>query len=446
MTPAARIAAVIEILTEMQASSDAETLRGRRAGQWLSAGFQRRRFAGSGDRAAIGNLFWKIQRANARIGWHLASLNAPNTPRNMVLAALVLIERRTAELPYLFLGDIAHAPAPLNTAEKSLAAVLADRSLTHPKMSDHTVFEWPKWLMGDTKAGLGDALGRELGALMVEAPTDVRINPLKLSDRRKLRDKLAGRGIKGHPTRLSPLGIRLEKRSRFEDLPEWRAGLFEVQDEGSQLAAMLCDARPGMQIADICAGAGGKSLVMAANMQNKGRILALEPNTKRLEQCGKRLRLAGVHNVERKLVLEKWSNRSWRGKFDRVVIDAPCSGSGTWRRQVDARWQLTAKRLNEIKKTQAILLEKARAMVVPGGRIIYITCSVLASEGPQLIKQFLANAPEIEIADIADIWAETIGKDGGGACPPIEDGLLQLLPGRDGTDGFFIAVMQSRLR
>ena len=129
-----------------------------------------------------------------------------------------------------------------------------------------------------------------------------------------------------------------------------------------------------------------------------------------------------------------------------MVIDAPCSGSGTWRRQVDARWQLTAKRLNEIKKTQSILLEKARAMVVPGGRIIYITCSVLASEGPQLIKQFLANAPEIELADIADIWAETIGKDGGGACPPIEDGLLQLLPGRDGTDGFFIAIMQSRLR
>jgi 16S rRNA (cytosine967-C5)-methyltransferase len=313
-------------------------------------------------------------------------------------------------------------------------------------MADHTKFEWPEWLMGDTKAGLGDAVGRELGALLFEAPTDVRINPLKLADRRILRDKLAGRSIKGHPTRLSPLGIRLDKRYRFEDLPEWKAGLFEVQDEGSQLAAMLCDARPGMQIADICAGAGGKSLVMAANMQNKGRILALDPNTKRLEQCGKRLRLAGVHNVERKVLLEKWSNRSWRGKFDRVVIDAPCSGSGTWRRQVDARWHLTAERLNEIKKTQSILLEKARAMVVPGGRIIYITCSVLASEGSQLIKQFLASASEIELADIAEIWAETIGKAGGGACPSIEDGLLQLMPGRDGTDGFFIAIMQSRLR
>ena len=446
MTPAARIAAVIEILSEMQTASDVKTLRSRRAAQWLSAGFRRRRFAGSGDRAAISALFWKIQRANARIGWHLASLDAQTSPRNMVLAALVLIERQTAELPKLFSADIAHAPAPLVPIEKSLVSVLSGRSLTHPAMADHITFEWPEWLMSDAKAGLGHAARRELGALLVEAPTDVRINLLKLSDRFKLRDKLAGRSVKGQPTRLSPLGVRLVKRSRLEDLPEWKAGLFEVQDEGSQLAAMLCDARPGMQIADICAGAGGKSLVMAANMQNKGRILALDPNIERLEQCGKRLRQAGIHNVERKLVAEKWSNRPWRGKFDRVVIDAPCSGSGTWRRHVDARWHLTANRLNQIKKTQPILLEKARVMVVPGGRIIYITCSVLASEGSQLIKQFMANAPEIELADIADIWADTIGKAGGGVCPPIQDGLLQLLPGRDGTDGFFIAVMQSRLR
>ena len=205
-------------------------------------------------------------------------------------------------------------------------------------------------------------------------------------------------------------------------------------------------ARPGMQVADICAGAGGKSLVMAANMQNKGRILALDPNAKRLEQGGKRFRRAGIHNVERKLVAEKWSNRSWRGKFDRVVIDAPCSGSGTWRRQVDDRWRLTAERLDKIRQSQKVLLEKARGMVVPGGRIIYTTCSVLGSEGSQLIKRFLANSPEIELADIADIWVDTIGKAGGGVCPPLQEGLLQLLPGRDGTDGFFIAVLQSRLR
>ena len=446
MKPAARIAAVIEILAEMQAARDVGTLTGRQAEQWLRSSLQRRRYAGSGDRAAIGDLFWKSQRAAARIAWHLAALGAPQNPRNIVIAALVLIDKLTWTLSELFSSDIAHSPAPLDKTEILLVEALEGRDLNDPAMPEHIAFEWPEWLMLDTKAGLGDRLTVELFAMMSEAPTDIRINPLNQLERRKLRDKLAGRGIKGHPTRLSPLGVRLEKRSPLEGLPEWKAGLFDVQDEGSQIAAMLCDARPGMQVADICAGAAGKSLVMAGNMQNKGRILALDPNAKRLAQGGVRLRRAGIHNVERKLVDEKWSNRSWRGKFDRVVVDAPCSGSGTWRRRVDAKWQLTAERLDQIKQTQLILLEKARAMVVPGGRIIYIICSVLASEGPQLIKQFLAKAPELECADIADIWADTVVKAGGGACPPTDSGLLQLLPNRDGTDGFFIAVIQARLR
>ena len=166
----------------------------------------------------------------------------------------------------------------------------------------------------------------------------------------------------------------------------------------------------------------------------------------RKPNLAKLLEVLPAQLTERKLVEEKWSARVWRGKFDRVVIDAPCSGSGTWRRQFDARWQLSAARLEQIKQTQVVLLEKARVMVAPGGRIIYIACSVLASEGPQLIKRFLSNSPDIELADISAVWADTIGKFGGGVCPPLNEGLLQLLPRRDGTDGFFIAVMQTRLR
>jgi 16S rRNA (cytosine967-C5)-methyltransferase len=300
--------------------------------------------------------------------------------------------------------------------------------------------------MADTTATLGDDVAANLSALTVPAPTDIRVNPLKLSDQRQLRDRLAGRGIKGHPTSLSPFGVRLQKRTRLDELQDWKKGLFDIQDEGSQLASLLCDARPGMQVADMCAGAGGKSLLMAAMMQNKGRILALDTSAERLERGGERLRRAGVHNVERKVVAEKWSSRSWRGKFDRVVVDAPCSGSGTWRRQVDARWQLTPERLAYYQETQAILLEKARAMVAPGGRIIYITCSLLASEGAEQIKNFLQTAPEFEPADIGDIWHDTVAATGGGACPPHQPGMLQLLPGRDGTDGFFIAILQARLR
>ena len=442
MTPAARIAAVIDILDSLYADSAVTSS----AAQALRSSMQRRRYAGSGDRNAISDLFWQIQRGLSRLCWHLETCNAEVTGRHLVLAALVLMERQHDALAGLFSAEISHAPSPLSEAEITMVAKLADRHFADPAMPPHIELEWPEWLMADTTATLGDDVAANLSALTVPAPTDIRANPLKLSDQRQLRDRLAGRGIKGHPTSLSPFGVRLQKRTRLDELQDWKKGLFDIQDEGSQLASLLCDARPGMQVADMCAGAGGKSLLMAAMMQNKGRILALDTSAERLERGGERLRRAGVHNVERKVVAEKWSSRSWRGKFDRVVVDAPCSGSGTWRRQVDARWQLTPERLAYYQETQAILLEKARAMVAPGGRIIYITCSLLASEGAEQIKNFLQTAPEFEPADIGDIWHDTVAATGGGACPPHQPGMLQLLPGRDGTDGFFIAILQARLR
>jgi 16S rRNA (cytosine967-C5)-methyltransferase len=441
MTPAARIAAVIDILETLYLDGAVTSS----AGQALRSSMQRRRYAGSGDRTAISDLFWQIQRGFSRLCWHLDKCNAEITGRHLVLAALVLIERQRGALAALFSAEIAHAPAPLSEAEITMLGKLADRSFADPEMPSHTALEWPEWLMADTAATLGDKLSANLSALMMPAPTDIRVNPLKLSYQRQLRDRLTGRGIKCHSTSLSPIGVRLHKRTRLDNLQDWKKGLFEIQDEGSQLASLLCDARPGMQIVDMCSGAGGKSLLMAAMMQNKGRILALDTSAERLERSGERLRRASVHNVERKLVAEKWSSRSWRGKFDRVVVDAPCSGCGTWRRQVDARWKLTPERLAYYKQTQAILLEKARAVAAPGGRIVYITCSLLASEGVEQIKKFLQTAPEFELSDIGDIWRDTVVAAGGGACPPHQPGMLQLLPERDSTDGFFIAILQSRL-
>ena len=442
MTPAARIAAVIDILESLYADGVVTSS----AAQALRSSMQRRRYAGSGDRNAISDLFWQIQRGLSRLCWHLENCNAEITGRHLVLAALVLMERQHDAVSNLFSAEIKHAPAPLSEAEITMVAKLSNRRFVDPAMLPHIVLEWPKWLMADTTATLGDDLAANLSALTVPALTNIRVNPLKLADQRQLRDRLAGRGIRGPPTSLSPFGVRLQKRTRLDELQDWKKGLFDIQDEGSQLASLLCDARPGMQVADICAGAGGKSLLMAAMMQNKGRILALDTSAERLERGGERLRRAGVHNVERKLVAEKWSSRSWRGKFDRVVVDAPCSGSGTWRRQVDARWQLTPQRLAYYQKTQTSLLEKARAMVAPGGRIIYITCSLLASECAEQITDFLQTAPEFEPAEIGDIWHDTVAAAGGGVCPPYQPGMLQLLPGRDGTDGFFIAILQARLR
>ena len=439
MTPAARLAAVIDIITERD--------DGQLAGYGLRKGLQRRRYAGSGDRQAISHLFWQIHRAWARLIWHLEQCETELTARNMVIAAQILVNNQPeSDLCGLFDNGGKHGAEPLSEAEQNLVGLLASRQLDDPVMPRDVALEWPAFLLDDAEAALGTALTRELQALQGEAATDVRINPIKMADRRKLRETLAGRGIKCHLTKLSPLGIRLEKRTRTEDLPEWKSGLFEYQDEASQLAALLCDARPGMQIADMCAGAGGKSLVMAAQMQNKGRVLALDAEAERLERGGERMRRAGIHNIERKHVGDRWGTKRWRDKFDRVLIDAPCTGSGTWRRQVDARWRCTTESLAHYINLQAQLLDKGRAMVLPGGRIIYVTCSVLASEGPAQIERLLAESPELELADIGGIWQDTIGQMGGGACPPLDNGMLRLLPGRDGTDGFFMAVIQARLR
>ena len=436
MTPAARIAAAIEIL------SDAP--EGVSAGSALRRGMQQRRYAGSGDRQAISTLFWAVHRAAARLVWHLEQKGHEVSPRALVIVALRLVDDLdAATLTSFFGGDDRHAPPPLSTAEQDLVVALDGAVLDDAAMPEATRLEWPEGLLADARDALGDAMVGELAAMRGEAGTDIRINPLKLDDRRRLRDRLAGRGLKCHLTRMSPLGIRMERRVRVEDSREFQDGLFEIQDEASQIAALLCDAQPGMQVADICAGAAGKSLVMAAAMQNRGRIVALDSDPVRLERGAARIRRAGIHNIERVAVPADWGTKRYRAKFDRVVIDAPCSGSGTWRRAVDARWRCDVAGLAELHAVQAALLDRGRAMVAPGGRIIYITCSLLRSEGEAQIERILAAAPELEIADIAAIWQDVIGADN---CPSAPGGMLRLLPGRDGTDGFFLTVLQAKRR
>jgi len=440
MTPAARIAAVIEILSDNPSGS----LTGTAAGAVLRRGLQARRYAGSGDRQAISSLFWGVHRALARLFWHLEALGQEATGRNLVLAALHLVDGHDVEAcKALFSGADKHAPPPLSEIEAALLDQLDGRELDDAAMPRAVRLEWPDALFADAEKALGEKVDDELAAMRGEAGADIRLNPLKITNRHKLRDKLAGRGMACHLTKLSPLGIRMTKRMRTDDTQEFRNGLFEIQDEASQIAALLCDARPGMQVADICAGAAGKSLVMAAAMENRGRIVALDTDPERLERGAVRIRRAGIHNIERVAVNDGWGVKRYRGKFDRVVIDAPCSGSGTWRRAVDARWRCGEDRLHELNERQAALLDRGRAMVAPGGRIVYITCSLLHSEGEAQVARILAEAPELEVADIADIWQDVIGSDN---CPATQDGMLRLLPGRDGTDGFFMAVLQSRLR
>jgi 16S rRNA (cytosine967-C5)-methyltransferase len=218
--------------------------------------------------------------------------------------------------------------------------------------------------------------------------------------------------------------------------------LVEVQDEGSQIAALLVGARPGMRVVDFCAGAGGKTLALAAGMENRGKLVACDVSASRLERAVRRLRRAGVSNVERRALSserDKWVKRHGSG-FDRVLVDAPCLGTGTWRRNPDAKWRATPANLAELVIRQQEILVSAARLVRPGGRLVYATCSLLREENEDQAEAFLAAAPEFTLVPAALIWAETIG----GSSPGGER-YLRLTPAQHGTDGFFVATFERHI-
>ncbi|MGH6929423.1 MAG: RsmB/NOP family class I SAM-dependent RNA methyltransferase, partial [Dongiaceae bacterium] len=236
-----------------------------------------------------------------------------------------------------------------------------------------------------------------------------------------------------------PLGLRVDGRPPLATLPSFNYGLGEVHDEGSQLAALLVDARPGLRVVDFCAGAGGKTLAMAAAMRNKGHIVACDVLRGRVDRAAVRLTRAGVHNVERRgLSTERdpWVKRHAQS-FDRVLVDAPCSGVGTWRRNPDAKWRFGKDDLAAVIDLQHRILDSAARLVKPGGRLIYATCSLLPSENAGQVTAFLKDHPDFALRPIAEIWPETVG----GASPTTGE-TLQLTPATHETDGFFVAVLE----
>jgi 16S rRNA (cytosine967-C5)-methyltransferase len=221
----------------------------------------------------------------------------------------------------------------------------------------------------------------------------------------------------------------------------YRDGLVEIQDEGSQIVALLVDSRPGMRVCDFCAGAGGKTLALAALMGNKGHLVACDVSERRLAGASRRLRRAEAFNVERRNLSgerDPWVKRH-RGSFDRVLVDAPCTGTGTWRRNPGARWTLAPSDLAEQVDLQRRILASAARLVRPGGRLVYATCSLLAEENERQAEWFLAQDPRFSTVPISDVWTSTIAA----SCPTGEP-WLQLTPGRHGVDGFFIAVFARR--
>ncbi len=442
MTPAARIACAIDLLAMLETQCFAPVDRRRPADAVASDFFRARRFIGGGDRRVVSELAWGVVRQKLRLEWHLRRLGAPPTPRLMLLAQMLLGRsgdhgrgRQAAEAAY---DDSHYGPAALDAAERRVAAALDGRPLIDPAMPDGPRLNLPDWVLPAFAARFGPALEQEAAALEAEAPLDLRVNLLK-SDRDAAATLLAGEGLALVPTPLSPWGLRLPSRRPVTGTQAYRDGMIEVQDEGSQLIALLADARPGMRVADYCAGAAGKTLAMAASMGNRGKITACDTSATRLEGAAKRLKRAGVDNAERHLLApgDRWAKRR-AGSFDRVLVDAPCTGTGTWRRNPDGRLRTRPQDLAELVAVQREILGKAAELVRPGGRLVYATCSLLPQENEEQMESFLSRTPGFTPVPLERLWPELRP----GVPQPCAGPWLTLSPGGQGTDGFFCAVLE----
>jgi 16S rRNA (cytosine967-C5)-methyltransferase len=426
VTPAARIAAAIDLLEVIEGAPK------RPADAVANDFFRSRRYIGSGDRRAVSERVWAVLRSRRRLGWWLG--DATQSARLLVAASLLLEGWAKTGVAQAFSGG-QFAAAPLSGAENAVLARIAGHTLDHPTMPEAIRLEVPDWLLPHLTARFGPGLPAEMAALSEPAALDMRVNLLK-GDRDQAQAALAAEGWLAEPTRLSPWGLRIEGRRPVTSGPAFQSGLIEIQDEGSQLVAAMVGAAPGMRVVDWCAGAGGKTLALAGAMENKGQIVACDVSAPRLDGAVRRLRRAGVHNVERHLLEagDKWLKRR-AGTFDRVLVDAPCTGTGTWRRNPDARLRLKPSDLAELLPKQASILDMAQSLVRKGGRLVYATCSLLEEENEAQVNGFLLRHPAFRVVKLAEAWPLQ-------QPPPNAGDFLALTPARHGTDGFFTAVLE----
>jgi 16S rRNA (cytosine967-C5)-methyltransferase len=435
MTPGACVEAAIGLLAAIEAARAP-------ADDVVGTYFRRHRFAGVKDRAAISEHVFSVLRHRGELDWWIAreGRGLATDARRRVLAGLLLVEGwPAARLAKEFDGD-RFRPQPLDADEARFAATVAGQDRDTREMPADARGNYPAWLGPHLEAALGRDLPREMAALTEPAPLDLRVNTLK-GDREAVRAALAREGVEAARTPLSPLGLRVFQRIPLSTLDTFRAGLIEVQDEGSQLAALMVDARPGMRVVDFCAGAGGKTLALAASMGNRGHLIACDTAERRLERATERLRRAGASMVQRKALAsarDKWVKRHALS-FDRVLVDAPCTGTGTWRRNPDAKWRVSPDELAKLALLQADILDSAQRLVRPGGRLVYVTCSLLREEDEAQVEAFCATHPDFALVPAAAVWHAAVGQKF-----PARGETLRLTPARHGTDGFFVAVLERK--
>ncbi len=413
MTPAARLQMAIEILEGLEKT-------GQPTDRFLKSWFRIRRFAGSKDRRAIAETVFSVQRHRASHAHRMGM----DTPRALVIASLV---EAGEDIGGLFIGG-EYGPAPLSESEQRVIGAAP------PAAPDWVKGEYPQALEEELRRAFGDRLPEEMAAFIGRAPTDIRVNSLKAT-RDAVIAQLTADGLVCAATPYAPHGIRiageagnLSKSTLFE------SGAFEFQDEAAQIASHLCGAQPGQRILDLAAGAGGKSLAFAAAMNNSGEIVASDTRGEALFELEKRALRAGV-TIIKTLPLDHGQPS---GPFDAVFVDAPCSGTGTWRRQPELRWRMTPARLAVLVETQDKLLDQAASLVAPGGRLFYATCSILPSENQDRATAFLGRHPGFAPVNLAENW----GCATPNGPPPGLGPDFRASPLRTGTDGFYCAGFQ----
>ena len=394
------------------------------------------RFAGSGDRAAIGNLVFDALRKRASSAYAMGE----DGPRALVLRTLVTSWHKTPEEVAALADGGNHAPEPLSEAER--AGLARELSADAPAAIRG---DYPEWLHPAFERAFGARAGEEGAALAGRAPVDLRVNTLKAT-REKVLKALQRFGAAATPH--SPFGVRIlqapgpGRSPHVEAEPGHGKGWYEVQDEGSQLAALLSGARPKAQIIDLCAGAGGKTLALAALMQNTGQLYAYDSDRMRLRPIFERLKRAGVRNAQVLAAGDTAALGELAGKMDLVVIDAPCTGSGVWRRRPDAKWRLSPQMLEARLEEQREVLEEGAPLVKPGGRLAYITCSVLPQENRDQVEAFLARHRDFKLIPWRQLWAQALPETPALASADGSEDTLLMTPLSHGTDGFFVSVME----
>jgi 16S rRNA (cytosine967-C5)-methyltransferase len=431
MTPAARIKATIELLGHIATSP---VPMDTTVGDYMRS----RRYIGARDRANIAERVYNIMRAHARLGWWLEKTGARDTHRNRVIFWLALSElkRGAFDIADLFAGG-RYEPEALTSEERALAARLKDEQLDDPDMPVAARVECPPEYEARLRVCFGAEFEAEMRAMIGGATLDLRVNTAKVG-RDEVQAALQKDRVQTDPTPYALSGLRARHKAFLAKTKAFMKGWIDIQDEGSQLTAQICEARPGMQVMDYCAGAGGKTLALAEAMRNKGRIVAMDSDGRRLEKARPRFKRAGVSDIVEVRPLDDERSRKWlkrqKGTFDLVLADVPCSGTGTWRRNPDMRWRVFGPSLEELLAVQAEILDKVAKAVKPGGRLVYATCSLLPEENERQVEAFRQRYPEF-VPVVPTAEGPALGMTA-------ERPYMRLTPYRHNTDGFFAAVLR----